>query len=214
MLPAPKKVADTIKKALFQSPEERRQEKEINRDVQIRMGMARLRRHIAHQKEMLERLTDLAKEALRINDEARFRQVGKQLLWTQRDIARWEKNILSLELLAARREQVRASVDVLQAVKTMSESLTELAGPEQTASFQLELEKGLAQATSLEERMEVMMETMDSALGAELPADEAALKDLEASLSEKVAGEESASFDHEIEEGLRSIRKELEDEKK
>ena len=49
MLPTPKKVADTIKKTLFQTREERLEEAEINRDVKIRLGMTRLRRHIAHQ---------------------------------------------------------------------------------------------------------------------------------------------------------------------
>ena len=115
MLPTPKKVADTIKKTIFQSPEERRQEAELNRDVQIRMGKARVRRHIAHQKDMLRRLTAFAKQALKINDEARFRQVGRQLLWTQQDVTRWEKYLLSLELLEARRDQVKSSVDIRQA---------------------------------------------------------------------------------------------------
>lgn len=82
MLPTPKKVADTIRKTLFQSADERRQEAEASRDVQVRMGITRVRRHIVHQKEMEHRLTAFAKEALRINDEVRFRQVGKQLLWT------------------------------------------------------------------------------------------------------------------------------------
>ena len=214
MLPTPKKLADTIKKTLFQTREERIQEAEIDRDVKIRLGMTRLRRHIAHQKEMQNRLTSLAKQALKINDEAHFRQVGKQLLWTQQDILRWEKYVLSLELLAARRDQARSAVDVLQSIKAMTESLADLAGPEQVANLQAELEKGLARATTMDERMEVMMEMMDSALGATVNVDESALADLEASLSEKIAAEEKARFDDEIEEGLQNIRRELDDGKK
>jgi hypothetical protein len=214
MLPTPKKVADTIKKTLFQSKQERQEEAEINRDVKIRLGMTRLRRHIAHQKDMQNRLTALARQALKINDQAHFRQVGKQLLWTQNDILRWEKYVLSLELLAARRDQARSAVDVVQAVKAMSESLADLAGPEQVATLQVELEKGLARATTMDERMEVMMEMMDSALGANTNMDESALADLEASLTEKIAAEEKARFDGEIEDGLQTIRRELEDEKK
>lgn len=214
MLPTPKKVADVIRKTLFQSPDERRQEAELSRDVKIRLGMTRIRRHISQQKEISHRLTAIAKQALKINDEARFRQAGKQLLWTQQDIQRWEKYVLSLEMLSARRDQVKASVDVLQAVKAMSESLADLAGPEQLTDLHLELEKGLAQAGTLDERLEVMMEMMDSAVGTDGLVDESALKDLESSLSEKVAGEESSAFEKQIEDGLRSIRQELEDEKK
>ena len=214
MLPTPKKVADTIKKKLFQTPEERLQEAELNRDVQLRVGKTRLKRHITHQNDMLLRLTALAKQALQINDETRFRMVGKQLLWTQKDIVRWEKYLLSLELLEARREQVKSSIDLIQAVKAMSDSMSDLSGPEKIADLQLELEKGLAKASSLDERMEIMMEMMDSALGADIPVDESALADLETDLSEKVASEESVKFDREIEDGLRSIRKALEEERK
>jgi hypothetical protein len=214
MLPTPKKVADTIKKALFQTPEERREEAEVSRDIKVRMGMTRVRRHISRQRDMLNRLTGLARQAIRINDQARFRQVGKQLLWTRQDIGRWEKYLLSLELLEARRDQVKASVDILQAVKAMSESMTDLAGPEQMASLQLELEKGLARAGNLDERLDIMMEVMDSTLGEDMQVDANALAELEASLSESVAAEEKASFDGVIEDGLQKIRRELEEEKK
>ncbi len=214
MLPTPKKVADVIRKKLFQSPEEKHQEAELDRDVNIRMGMTRTRRHISQQKEMVHRLTALAKQALKINDEARFRQIGKQLLQTKQDITRWEKYMLSLEMLSARRDQVKASMDILQTVKAMSASITEMAGPGQLTDLHLELEKGLAQAGSMDERLEIMMEMMGSAVGRESGVDDDALKDLETALSETVAGEEASSFEKQIEDGLRSIRKELEDEKK
>jgi len=214
MLPTPKKVADTIKKKLFQTQEERLQEAELNRDVQLRLGKTRLKRHITHQNDMQRRLTSLAKQALQINDETRFRMVGKQLLWTQQDITRWEKYLLSLELLEARREQVKSSIELIQAVKAMSDSMADLSSPEKIADLQIELEKGLARASNLDERMEIMMEMMDSALEDGISVDESALADLETVLSEKVANEESAKFDREIEDGLRNIRKALEDEKK
>ena len=214
MLPTPKKVADTIKKKLFQSADEKLQEAEVNRDVQIRMGETRVRRHIAHQKEMVHRLTGIARQALKINDEARFRQVGKQLLWTQQDVNRWEKYLLSLELLEARRDQVKSSVEILKAVKAMGESLADLTSPEQVTSLQVEMEKALARATSLDERMEIMMEAMDTTLGADVQVDEGALEKLQESLSERVSGEEAAEFDSQIETGLREIRRQLENEKK
>jgi len=214
MLPTPKKVADTIKKKLFQSANEKLQEAEVNRDVQIRMGETRVRRHIAHQKEMVHRLTGIARQALKINDEARFRQVGKQLLWTQQDVNRWEKYLLSLELLEARRDQVKSSVEILKAVKAMGESLADLTSPEQVTSLQVEMEKALARATSLDERMEIMMEAMDTTLGADVQVDEGALEKLQESLSERVSGEEAAEFDSQIETGLREIRRQLENEKK
>jgi hypothetical protein len=209
MIPDPKKLGKTVRQILFQSPEERQQEKELERDVQVRLGKARINRHIAHQHEMVARLTTLAKRALALNDEARFRQVGTQLLYTRNDIQRWEKYLLSLEVLEARRDQVKASLDLLQAVKTMSASLSELAGPQQVAELTRELETGLARAASLEERMEVVMEVMDATLTGGMQVDERALGDLQQGLAEQVAGEERAAFSPAVEAELEKIRQSL-----
>lgn len=211
MLPEPEKVARMIK-GIFKSAEERRQEAEMDREVQVRMGKARLQRHIQKQKKMAVRLRSFAKRALAINDEARFRQVGRQLLWTQKDIQRWEKYLLSLEILQARRDQAKASVELIQAIKAMSESMAEMTGPQNMAELQRELETGLARASSLDERMAVMMEVMDASVSADTLVDEGQLADLEADLTEDIVREEGSEFDREIEEGLRQIRNELEDD--
>lgn len=213
MLPDPKKVADVLKKT-FRSAEERRQEAELERQVQFRMGKTRLQRHIAKQKKMASRLNNLAKRALSLNDEARFRQVGRQLIWTRQDIQRWEQYLLSLEILEARRDQSQASVDLLQSIKALSESLGEMAGPQDVAALQQELESGLARAASLEERMGVVMEVMDTTLSAEIQVDEDALEGLESRLAEEVASQEAVTFNSQIEEGLRKIRQELENQEK
>ena len=128
MLPDPKKVAQSINK-LFQSAEEKRQRAEAERSVQIRMGKTRIQRHIARQQKMAARLKSLAKRALAINDEARFRQVGRQLLWTQNDIRRWQQYLLSLEIMEARRDQVKASAELMKAIQAMTESLNAMKCP-------------------------------------------------------------------------------------
>lgn len=213
MLPEPKTVAGAIRR-LFRSGEEKRQEAELNRDVQVRMGRTKLQRHIQNQKKMALRLRGLAKRALAINDEARFRQVGRQLIWTQSDIQRWEQYLISFELLQARRDQAKASVELIKAIKATSESLAALTGPQNVAELQRELETGLAQASSLDERMAIMMDLMDSTLASDMVVEEDRLEDLEANLTDEVIREEASDFDREIEEGLRKIRKELEDERR
>ena len=211
MLPDPKKVADVLKKT-FRSAEERRQEAELDRDVKFRMAKTRLKRYIGKQKEMDRRLKILAKRALSLNDEARFRQIGRQLIRTRKDVQRWEKYSLSLEILEARRDQVKASVELMESIKAMSESMSDFAEPGSVTDLQKELETGLAKASNLEERMEVMMDVMDSTLSADTDVDDSSLSDLETSLAEEISAQESAEFNHEIENGLRSIRAELDKE--
>ncbi|GAB4496677.1 MAG: hypothetical protein OHK0052_06970 [Anaerolineales bacterium] len=211
MFPDPKRIAQALGKALFQSETEKpaevqRQEAEINRDVQLRMGKARLRRHIQRQQEMTNRLAALAKRALSIGDEARFRQAGKQLLWTQQDIQRWERYLLSLDLLEARRDQARASVDLLQSVQSMTESLSASAESVDVTAMQRELELGLARAANLEKRMDIMMDALGSTLESDMQPESADLEQLKSALSGQIAAEESAQFDPEIESGLEKIR--------
>jgi hypothetical protein len=201
-------------KNLFKSGEQRREENEINRDVKVRIGKTRIKRHILHQQQMEIRLMDLGRKALALEDDARFKQVARQLLWTRADMSRWEKYILTLEVLEARREQVKASVDLLQSVKAMSESMIDLTGPEQAAQLQTQLQQGLARAESLDERMSIMMEMMDSTLEGGMPNEDSAVNDLEKMMREQNAQGQTASYDKEIEDGLRKIREEMKSQEK
>jgi hypothetical protein len=105
-------------------------------------------------------------------------------------------------------------VELVQSVKAMSESLADLSSPQQIGDLQRQLEEGLARASGLEERMEVMMEVMDSALSADMPVDEESLSVLETGLIDEITSQEAAAFDREIEDGLQKIRSELEKQEK
>jgi len=208
MLPDPKKVANAIR-GLWTSSEERRQEAEMDRSVQLKLAKSRLHRHVVHQKEICGRLMLMAKRAISLNDDANFKQIGRQLIWTKKDIQRWERYLLTLEMLETRHDQVKASLDLISAVKSMSESLTDLAAPGKLGELQKDLEKGLAKAANLEQQMEVMMDIMDSTLTGDMQVESDDLKELEMSIADEVALEEASAFDPEIEQLRQKIRKEM-----
>ena len=205
MLIDPKRVANIIRKVMI-GPEERRQEAETQRAIQLKITKNRLNRHVAGQREMCNRLTTLAKRAISLNDEANFKKIGRQLIWTKNDIQRWEKYMLSLEMLEARHDQVKASLELLNAVKSMSESMADMAAPGKIGELQNELEQGLAKAANLEQQMEVMMEIMDTTLAGDMPVDSNELSALEKSLAGEVAQQESSTFDSELEQLRQKIR--------
>lgn len=210
MLPDPKKVANFLSRTLFKPAEQRRHEEETNRQVKIRLGMTRIRRHLSRQRDLRARLLALAKRALALNDQERFRQIGHQILQIETNLVRWEKFLLSLEVLEAQNDQLRATVDFIETLQTLSESLAETGQSERMAQLQMDLEANLARAASVEERLEAMMETIDGALTSDVRADEGALQQLERELSEQIAREEARAFDPQIEQSLRKIRQELE----
>lgn len=211
MLPDPKDVAKGIRH-LFRSKEEKQQAVENERDLQLRQGKNRIRAHIAHQREMLPKLRALARRALAMGDETRFRQVGKQLLWTENDITRWERYTLTLEMMEARRDQVRASAELVHTIKIMSDSMNDWAGSEDAGQLQTELDRSLAQADSTDQKIGVMMDMMDATLAGGIPADEESIEKLRESLGEEIVNQGNVQVEKDIDAGLEKIRKQLETE--
>ena len=211
MLPEPEDVGKFLKRTVFKSKKQRAQEAEIQRDVQVRTAKGRIQQQIARQKELVLRYKALARKALSLNDEGRFRQAGSQMLAAQQAITTWEKYLLSFELLESRREQAQATAEMMKALQVMGESLESLAEPVMVEDLQSQLERGLAQASSLDERMQAMMGMVDRTLQEEAPAESEALASLEESLLGEIQQQEAAEFDSEIEEALAEIRKSLED---
>lgn len=195
-----------VAKRLLRSKEEKEQEKELSRETQARIGKAQMKRHIEKQKGMVKKLWEMGKRALSLNDEKQFRQIGKQLLWTQDDIDRWERYLLSFEVLEAKRDQARTSAEFMKSLKAMTESIISSTEPQNIAETQRDLEQGLARAASLEERMSVMMETMDGTLSDMGASDDSRLKKLEDEMTGDVVADESGKFDAKIEAGLEKIK--------
>ncbi len=187
--------------------ERRDAEKEVQREVKIRQAKVSIRRHINNQQRMAQRLWELGKRALALQDEAQFRRIGALYLKTQEDVERWERYMLTFETLEARRDQAQATAAFLDALKAMNESLMKAASPQTLARLQRDLAEGLARAETLEERMQVMMEISDDALGGTGSAER--LADLERMMSAEVERDEADIYDARIQEGLRKIREEM-----
>lgn len=208
MLPDPKDVASGIKH-LFRSKEEKRNAVELGRDLKLAEGKRRITAYIARQREMIPRLRGLAKKALAMGDEARFQQIGKQIIWTEDDIARWDKYSLTLDILESRRDQARASADLIGAVRVMTESMSDLTGPGQVSQLQQQLDKSLEQASAMDEGITGMMEGMDAAMARSIPADENALEKLRESLGDEIVSQGAGQLDKDLENGLNNLRSRL-----
>lgn len=209
MLPDPKDVAKGIKH-IFRSKEEKQNAVENERDLQLRQCKSRIRAYINHQREMLPKLRVIAKRALEMGDEERFRQVAKQIMWTEKDIVRWDRYTLTLDMMEARRDQVRASANLVHTVKVLTDSMSDFAGAEQVNELQQQLDRSLAQADSMDQKIDVMMNMMDSTLAQGLPEDETALEKLRETLGDEIVAQAGGQRDEALEAGVRRIREQLE----
>ncbi len=204
--------------------EKRQQRREFERSVKARQGKIALRRHIANQKRLAERLLDQAKKAKALGSDRQFDLIGRRYLMTLQAIQKWERSLLNFEFVETQRDQARCFVEFARSVSAMSESILEK-DPAAMARMQQELAEALAQAEALEGEMDGMLEGIEETIlsveevGGESMS--AAVKSLEKQLSEEGLGpvpepsgepaapSGSTEMDRRIEEGLKRIEEEM-----
>lgn len=205
MLPSPEKAAKGIRK-LFQSKEERQQEKEALRDQNFRVGKIKINNHIKNQSESIKKWTLLAKQALLSNDEAKFRMIGKQILWTEVEIKKWKSYLLTLEILETKKDQVKTSAELVNVLRDMTSSITEIADRTDVMNLNADIENSMAKINSVNDNISNMMSSLDNSLDNETIEDSDALKRLEQQLFSELAGNGTGIEDNKIEEGINNLR--------
>ncbi len=197
-----------------ESWENRKQEREIERDLEARRGKMQIQRHIKKQRDMSKKLWELGKRALALDDTRQFEQIGKQYLWTLQDVKRWERYLLTFEAIEARRDQVKSTSEFMRSVQAMSKSMLANAKPADIAKMQRDLEMGLARAQNLEQTFDYLMEMTDETVFAMDTAEDTelatSLQELGKTMNQEgessVASEE---LDPRIAEGLKKIEEEM-----
>ncbi len=189
-----------------------KQQKALERESKLREGKVRIKRLIEKQRVMSKRLWDLAKRALALDDQNQFKQLGKRYLITLQDVRRKERYLLTLESLEAQLDQSRTSVEFMEALKGLTGTITDLAGPQNIAAMQREVESGLARAETLSDKLDVLMElATDSVYTADAELSDDKLKELEAAMNGDAAPDhgQASPYDARIEEALKKIAEEM-----
>ena len=189
-----------------------KQQKAQERADKLREGKVRIKRLIEKQRVMAKRLWELAKRALALDDQGQFKQLAKRYIITLQDIRRKERYLLTLESLEAQLDQARTSVEFMEALKGLTGTITDLAGPQNVAAMQREVETGLARAESLSDKLDVLMElATDSVYSADAELSDDKLKELEIAMNGESAPEQGqgSSYDVKIEEALKKIAEDM-----
>ena len=192
----------------------REETKEVEREVQFRRGLARVRSYISRCQKSKKHYWQLGKRALQLGDDRQFRQIAKTYLWTMEQISRWERYLLQLETVAARRDQVGATSEFMKSITALSQSMMAGASEEDVAKMQVELEKAIARSEILEETMAMVMEAGSETVFGSRELSEEAVERVQKAMAEAAEADESEVFDAKIEEGLRQIEEEMRKEVK
>ena len=160
---------------LFKSKDERR----VERDMRIRQGLKSIERSIKQQEAFSEDFIKNARHARKIGDQNQYAFIRNNLKKTAAIKKMLERQLLSMKNAMLIQKQADASRQFAESMNLMAREIGRSFGQTDLTKTQADWEKALAQAGSLEERMDLFLDAMESGAGAESTAGDEAVTDSE-----------------------------------
>src|SRR3954454_17595206 len=142
---------------LFKSKDERR----IEREMKIRSGMRAIEKSIRQQEKFSEDFIRNARHARQIGDEGQYLFVRGALKKTAAVKKMLERQLLAIKNAMLIQQQAAASQQVAESMSLMAREIGRTFGEMDLTKTQADWERAVAQAGSMEERMELFLETME-----------------------------------------------------
>ncbi|MCA9242578.1 MAG: hypothetical protein KDA32_01385 [Phycisphaerales bacterium] len=149
---------------LFKSKEERR----IERDMKIRQGIRRIEKAIAEQNKFQDEFVKNARQAKAIGDQSSYQFIRNSLKKTATIKKLLERQHLAVKNALLIKRQAEAAADFGEAMKLMASEVSRLYGDADLTKTQMDWEKAIAQSQSMEERMEMFLESIESSAAQDL----------------------------------------------
>ena len=198
---------------MFKSKEEKR----IERDIEVRKGVNSLKRNIRDLAKHEASYILKAKKAKKIGDNSQYDFLKRQLKKTAGQRRMRERQLLSIETAVQIKNQAESDADFAKSMGAVAKAVSEVYGSVDFAKTQKNFEKAMMQADTLQQQMEIFLEmTQEHVMSGEVEGDDQVVSDAEIDkmLDEEVEHEESSStLDKDIEKGLKDIQDELDRER-
>jgi hypothetical protein len=197
---------------MFKSKEEKR----IERDIEVRKGVNSLKRNIRDLAKHESSYILKAKKAKKIGDSSQYEFLKRQLKKTAGQRRMRERQLLSIETAVQIKNQAESDADFAKSMGAVAKAVSEVYGSVDFAKTQKNFEKAMMQADTLQQQMEIFLEmTQEHVMSGEVEGEDQVVSDAEIDkmLDEEVVHEEGGSVDKDIEKGLKDIQDELDREK-
>jgi hypothetical protein len=142
---------------LFKSKDERR----VEREMKIKQGLRSIERSIRQQERFQEDFIKNAQHARKIGDEQQYLFIRSALKKTASVKKMLERQLLAIKNAMLINQQAQASKEFAQSMVLMAEEIGRAFGEMDLTKTQAQWERAVAQAGSMEERMELFMDTME-----------------------------------------------------
>jgi hypothetical protein len=161
---------------LFKSKEERR----VEREMRIRQGMRGIERSIRQQQKFSEDFIKNAQQARRIGDQQQYLFIRGALKKTATVKKMLERQLLAIKNAMLIHQQAEASRQFAESMNLMASEIGRIFGEMDLTKTQAQWEKAVAQAGSMEERMEIFLDSMEqSAISGSVSTNETIVSDEE-----------------------------------
>ena len=190
---------------LFKSREERKMEREI----EIRKGINAIRRNLQNSEKYEAAYVERARQAKKIGANEQLNFIKANLKRTARQRRLLERQLLVIETAIQIKNQAESQAQFVKSLSTLSKAIALSFAQTDMATSQKEFRQALAQARSMEERMDVFLD-----MNYELMADGNGHEDLvtDAEIEQMISGNESKQeqeIDAQIAQELKEIEREL-----
>jgi hypothetical protein len=150
---------------LFKSKEERR----IDREMKIRQGMKAIERSIRQQEKFSEDFIKNAQHARKIGDKNQYAFIRGALKKTAAVKKMLERQLLSIKNAMLIQQQAAASRQFAESMNIMAQEIGQTFKEMDLTKTQADWERAVAQAGSVEEKMDVFLDSMEqSAIGGDV----------------------------------------------
>src|SRR5215207_1280948 len=142
---------------LFKSKDERR----IEREMRIRQGMRAIEKSIRQQEKFADDFIKNAQHARKIGDDNQYLFIRGALKKTAAVKKMLERQLLAIKNAMLIQQQAAASQQFAESMTIMAQEIGRTFGEMDLSKTQADWERAVAQAGSMEERMEVFLESME-----------------------------------------------------
>jgi hypothetical protein len=143
---------------LFKSRDERR----IEREMRIKAGLRAIERAVRQQEKFAEDFIQSAQQARRIGDQAQYQFVRASLKRTAAMKRMLERQLLAMKSAMLIQQQARAGQQFADAMRTLSHDIAKAFGETDLTRTQADWEKAVAQASTLDARMDLFLTSMET----------------------------------------------------
>jgi len=144
---------------LFKSKDERR----IEREMKIRGGVRAIERSIRQQEKFAEDFIKNAQHARKIGDNGQYLFIRSALKKTAAVKKMLERQLLAIKNAMLIQQQAQASQQFAESMNLMAKEISRVFGEMDLTQTQAQWERAVAQAGSIEERMELFLDSMEQA---------------------------------------------------